>query len=267
VELLPVQLVPVVKARRRLRGVRVVVRNHRLVLLLSSFIQVYAHRIRPLIWESRALPHPGDDPDPREHLSQIVLARARGVETFNKDSIRRVLQPIQQPPSLRRALALFQFLRFPSPASLTALPPRKIRIITLRAPPIRVRVEAFPSPPSASPASIALALVPSPEPIAIPSFASSSFVLIARASFVPSLAVAAVRSESRAVAAVPSSSVVSIARRRAFARVASIAIVVVASRHRRAFARSRVRASRRRVVASSRRRVVASSRDRCGPCF
>ena len=129
-----------------------------------------------------------DDTDPtRTPLASRPRSSARGVETFNKDSIRRVLQPIQQPPSLRpRAQRSFNAVDFPAPLHrLHALPPRKIRIITLRAPPIRVRVEAFPSPPSASPASIALALVPSPEPIAIPSFASSSFVLIARASFAP----------------------------------------------------------------------------------
>ena len=167
VQLFTVEFVPIVKARSRLRGVRIVVRDHRLVLFLASLVAINLHRVRPLIWKSRALFHSGDDTDSREHLAKVVLARARDVEPFNKDSIRRVLQTVQQPTVLRRAFSLLEFLRFTRAAPLTALPPRKVGVVTLIAPPIRVRIKL---------------LVPRPSSVA----AAESVSPLAAASIVPS---------------------------------------------------------------------------------
>ena len=194
---------------------RIVVRDHRLVLFLASLVAINLHRVRPLIWKSRALFHSGDDTDPREHLAKVVLARARDVEPFNKDSIRRVLQTVQQPTVLRRAFSLLEFLRFTRAAPLTALPPRKVGVVTLIAPPIRVRIKLLvPRPSSVAAAEsvsplAAASIVPRPVP---PSASTAPSIA---SEFIPSPTATATESRRRVLPSTPS----------------RVTIVLVPSRH------------------------------------
>lgn len=139
-KLFAVELVPVVKFGSALRGVWVVVRDDSLILLVSLFVPVNLHRKRPILGVPSLLSNPGYDSNPAKHLSEVVLARALGVEPFNEDSIRRILQPIEKPSTLRRAFRFAQFFALPRTASLTRLSPRKVAVPAL-APPVGVWVE------------------------------------------------------------------------------------------------------------------------------
>ena len=103
-------------------------------------------------------------------------------------------KPSSNQPCCACAFSLLEFLRFTRAAPLTALPPRKVGVVTLIAPPIRVRIKLLVPRPSRSPppnrsplaasivpssiAAVSIAIVPSIVPsIAMPSVAIASSIV------------------------------------------------------------------------------------------
>eukprot|EP00982_Pelagococcus_subviridis_P009506 30928-Pelagococcus_subviridis.AAC.1 len=127
-QLLSLELVPVVKSRRGLRGHGIVVRDQRLVLRSAALVLVNFHRVRPLVGETKLLPHARDDPDPAEQLLEVVLLDLGRVEALDEDAVRRVVQAVVEPPRGRFLFRVLQLFALGLVALFARLAPGEVAV-------------------------------------------------------------------------------------------------------------------------------------------